>query len=139
MPPQLTQRYDRDMNEHRAFRFALLLAGLWIAVAVGLWGSDFVEARRLEAESERLVSFQSKMKSACNEKPEFAGCVPADEFISKRLELDFGAFLSRQAAAKKLPWIAAGPLAILLAFYAVRWGVTGRLRPWWPVKEGHPR
>ncbi|MFC5550320.1 hypothetical protein [Massilia aerilata] len=40
---------------------------------------------------------------------------------------------SERAAATMFAVI--GPVAVMVVFYAVRWALTGRLKPWVPVSE----
>lgn len=119
------------MREKQLFRFTLLAVvflafGLW-----GAWGYHVLEARAQDQNVERMVEYHTKMEKTCQASPTFPACISSEEYWAKRLAASLASMESRHRAEKVVPWAISLPIALLLCFYAMRWGVTGRVRPLW--------
>lgn len=119
------------MKEKQLFRFTLLAL---VCLALGLWsawGYHVLEARAQDQTVDHAVEYQMRMEKTCQTSPAFPACIRNEEYMTKRLTAVLASMESHRRAEKIVPWAISLPIALLLCFYAIRWGVTGRVRPLW--------
>lgn len=123
------------MLERQFFRFTLLAAGLIFFFIGGISTYRFFEATKLQIKIENIIEYQKRMEKPCKSKPEFPACLSNEEYLVKYLTaVKEEVEVSTQARAL-FPWAIFSPLVLLITFYAIRWGITGRIRPFWLIRS----
>lgn len=123
------------MIETRLFRFMLLMVATVALGGLGLWAYQVKESGGHAARFEQLAEYQEKMTSTCAKTPNFPACISNEDYLIRRLTTLNAGIQASRSAEEILPWALLTPLSIIVLFYAVRWGLTGRLRPLWLLRR----
>jgi hypothetical protein len=122
--------------EARAFRVMLVLVAFVLAGTAGGWALCARAEHAAATAAEHAFDAYNRYIDACNGQPggeEWDLAVRARETLQR-------ASARRDAASEQGDLVlgagATAAAALVVAFYALRWALTGRLRPWWPL---HPR
>jgi hypothetical protein len=89
------------------------------------------QARGQDQTMLRTMEYQATMKETCRASPKFPACISNEEYLANRLTTMLSGIELRRRAAAVVPWAIALPVSLLIFFYALRWGITGRVRPLW--------
>lgn len=119
------------MLERQLFRFTLLVAALVVLLIGGASAYRYIEAKKLQSRIEDIVEYQKRMEEPCRARPTFPACLSNEEYLVKYLTAVKDELEADMRVKELLPWAIWPPFVLLIAFYAIRWGVTGRIRPLW--------
>ncbi len=127
-----TSAYERIF-----FRLMLIVATISLLVFGPAAVSGTREADQA-ARTSRILSRNWRWRdSVCEAKPKNIICDSAelntDAAQANRAFEEASDLYIRADRLAMLAWVV--PLGFVLAFYAGRWAVTGRIRPFWPLKD----
>ena len=122
------------MREKQFFRFTLLLILITALGGFALWGFYESKVRKQQVHIETLKDYMDRTAVACRIKPA-AACISEAEFTEQWAKSVLEGMKAERARDQVVPWVIGIPLTVLIAFYLVRWGITGRLRPLWPLRS----
>jgi hypothetical protein len=123
-----------------AFRAFLVLLGACILVTSGLWFHEEYEASLLdESAKEDDLEFRGHQhnceKAISDGATGSLSCEAAERHHESRDRKNIDAIYRRADAHNYLLTLIFLPLALALCFYAGRWILTGRLRPFWLLHD----
>jgi len=112
----------------------LVLVAFVLAGTAGGWALCARAERAAAATAEHAFDAYNRYIDACNGQPggeEWDLAVRARETLQR-------ASAQRDAASERGDVVlgagATTAVVLAVAFYALRWALTGRLRPWWPLR-----
>lgn len=124
------------MKEVRAFRVLLVVVALTLLIGLGTSAYYQYRATRFDGAAHQMIERFRDEKPRCRE--DRVVCEEADSWLRWAREAEAAAASSRFAAAQWLMGTLEGGALLMTLFYAVRWGLTRRVRPLWVSKADMP-